>query len=909
MQTLEQRDLSLIYVNRARTLLLVTHEENGSVGSSALAIYTRRAATIDTEKLLALLRAEPSYAGQITHIRHEAKAAPSFARCTQPLSEAVGRVLSNNGINQLYSHQARALDAYARGRNVVVATSTASGKSLCYWLPIVELMTASTDSTALLLFPTKALCQDQYRACKEMFAAIGYINESYIGIIDGDTPSGERRRLLEQSRILFTNPDMLHASLLPNHARWGSFLSRLRLLVLDELHTYNGMFGSNSAHLFSRLRRVCQNYGSHPQIVACSATVANPGELAERLTGSPFELIDNDGSPHGDRTYVLWNPPATNPSPWRTRRSANVEAHELMTFLLRQGVRTITFSKAKMTAEMICRYVRQSLQDTSPQLANRVMAYRGGYVPSERRAIERRLFTGELMGISSTRALELGIDVGGLDACLIVGYPGNTAAFWQQAGRAGRREAPSLVVMIALDTPINQYIVEHPEYLFERSVESAIIEPHNPYIGIGQMRCAAYELPLEPTELEELYPDHDVVLRVLQEKNKLFAQNGRYYHIAREVPHHEVSLRGCSDATVVIQDIHTGKALGHLEKYDAGLLVHPGAVYMHQGDTYLGIQLDLEKGLALVEKKEVDYYTQPCGGTGLDHIDRCVVEKPLGQGMAYWGEVTTSFNMMGYERIPFYEMDAVSVQRQQFNGDYIQTTAVWMAPSDAVMKEAQSAGHSAVSGLKAIVYATHMVMPLFITCDTYDFWHAVGCANAPWNTMFIYEHHPFGLGFTRKAFDVLPDIMTTVHQLIDKCPCTNGCPCCVGSPLRRDTVRNVERGEGSIPSKQAALFILDRWLDGMVEIKDQDIQPCFHPNPAVNLEGELRRFLERRSEVGVSHPVRPWQEVGHAQPGKPSKTNAFAAGRRGSNLDALHKELHRRMLQGIDSPDNRRERN
>lgn len=386
---------------------------------------------MDVDGFLAAIRQSPTYRDQIVHVHEVPAREACYAPQAPPLSPAGRAMLAGMGIERLYGHQAEAAAAALVGRDVLVATGTASGKSLCYLLPIIEMLAAGPRGRALLLFPTKALCQDQYRAFAAAAKAAG-VDDVPAGVFDGDTPSAARRKLRDRGRVIFSNPDMVHSVLMAQHGRWASALAELRLLVLDELHVYNGAFGSNMANLLRRLDRLCEHYGSRPQIVACSATIANPGELMERLTGRPGPaVVQRDGSPRGRRVYVFWNPPLIRGTQWRSRRSANVEAHELMAELVRRGAATIAFSKAKMTAEMIHRYVCESLERTAPELAGKVTPYRGGYLPAQRREIERRLFAGELMGVSTTRALELGIDVGSLEASIIVGYPGTLASFYQ----------------------------------------------------------------------------------------------------------------------------------------------------------------------------------------------------------------------------------------------------------------------------------------------------------------------------------------------------------------------------------------------------------------------------------------------------------------------------------------------
>jgi len=800
---------------------------------------------MDFTQFLTDIQADPSYAGQIVYIRESPAREAQFA--STQLSSAVEAMLKSRGIDQLYTHQAQALEAVREGNNIVIATGTASGKSLCYTAPLIDMLAGDQAATALLLFPTKALTQDQFQRFNEALNKVGI--DASAGVYDGDTPSNLRRKLRDAGRVIFTNPDMLHAGLLPQHTRWAQFLARLRYLVIDELHVYNGIFGSNAANLFRRFFRLCRHYGASPQIITCSATIGNPGELAERLTGQPFQVIDDDGSPRGKRTYVFWNPPRLRGSAWRSRRSANVEAHELMAMLVQHDVRTITFSKAKMTAEMIHRYVCEKLQATTPQLAKAISPYRGGYLPEERREIERKLFSGELMGVSATRALELGIDVGGLDASLLVGYPGNLASFFQQAGRAGRATDDALVVLVGLDTPVNQYVMSNPEYLFGRPIEQAIIDPDNPFVVTGHLRCAAHEMALPDAETPLFGPHAEMALGILQDNLKVRHIGGCWYHTAKELPQHEISLRSASNANVTIEDVDTGLIIGELDKFDAPPILHPEAIYMHQSDTYRVLSLDLERMLCRVTKVETDYYTQPLGGTDVHHVDAPLREKPFGSGRAYWGEVTTHFRNWGYEKVRFYELDAISRHGVDLPHYELQTMAVWIVPPEPLMRKVVETGLDAFNGLRGIGYAARMILPLFITCDTMDFSHTVGSVNSPWNAVFIYERYPHGLGFTQKAYDLLHLILPAALRTIEDCPCEDGCPCCVGKPLRGELTWNPERGEGAIPSKSAAKMILHGLLAEGETFTD-DTSP-FH------LDHAVRRRLERMREPQTPHPIEP----------------------------------------------------
>jgi DEAD/DEAH box helicase domain-containing protein len=876
------------------------------------------ASGMDVAAFLEAIRSSPQYQGQIVYL-HEAEARGArFGDPAQPLMEPVATMLRARGIARLYSHQAEAIDHLRAGRNVLVATGTASGKSLCYLLPLLELLHVQGSNRALLLFPTKALCQDQFRAFTEAAQAAG-LGKVVAGVYDGDTPAATRRKLRDRASVIFTNPDMLHAGLMPQHARWAEFLGHLKLLVIDEIHVYTGLFGSSAANLFARFFRLCQHYhsgtvpglprallplsgpaeqsGGCPRMVACSATIGNPLELAQRLTGEPFALVEEDGSPRGRRTYVLWNPPRLRATDYRSRRSANVEAHELMAALILRGVPTIAFSKAKMTAEMIHRYVTETLAAAAPQLAAKVAPYRGGYLPEERRAIERRLFRGELLGVSATKALELGIDVGGLEASIIVGYPGTLASFFQQAGRAGRTDADSLVVLVGLDTSVNQYVMSHPEYLFGRPIERAALDPHNPFVLTGHLRCAAHELPLAPEELPRFGPHAAAALEVLQENKKVTRIGERWYHAATEIPQHEVSLRSYCDRTVLIQDADSGAVLGQMSKFDAPPILHPEAIYMHLGDTYRVLDLDLDRGLATVKRVEVDYYTQPLGGTDVHHVDHQLRERGLGAGKAYWGEVTAHFRNHAYEKVHFYSLDAISVHGLDLPTLQLETMAFWIVPPEEHMEQVRRAGLDTHSGLRAIGYATRMLLPLFITCDTLDFSHTVGSVNSPWNAVFVYERYPLGLGFTEQAYERMHEILPSVLDTIRHCPCEAGCPCCVGKPLRGYTTWNVERGEASIPSKAAAQMILELLLgDG----------PALQPAPAAEAEGErlrleraLRRRLERMREPELFHPITPKPQTEYPQPetreGLATPDVATRAERRRNFDRELRKRLGKRL--------------
>ncbi len=857
---------------------------------------------MDVQKFIDDLRKDPEYRDQIVHVHVTPSREPSYAG-TAEIPAQYRAYMQHMRIERVYSHQAAALAAVAAARDVLIATGTASGKTSCYTVPILERCMHDSASRALLLFPSKALCQDQYRAFSRVAARAGF--EGLCGVFDGDSPGELRRRLRDRGRAIFSNPDMVHAALMAQHARWADFLGNLTYLVLDELHVYNGIFGSNMALTLNRLLRLCRHYGSAPRIIACSATIANPLELAKKLTGREFVCIDRDGSPRGRRFVVFWNPPRERGSVYRSRRSANVEAQELMTRLVQRGIATITFSKAKMTAEMIHRYVVESLRRESAGLTGRVTPYRGGYLPRERREIEQRLFSGELLGVSTTPALELGIDVGMLEACIIVGYPGTLASFFQQAGRAGRREQDSVVFLVGLDTSVNQYIMDNPEYVFGRCIEQAVIDPQNPYVLLGHLRCAVHELALPKAEAAQYGPYASMALKALNENCKITSVGDRWYHAASETPQHEVSLRSYADANVVIEDIDTQEIIGEINRYDAESIVHPDAIYLHRGETCRVVELDLDKNIARVKREETDYYTQPLGGTDIHHIDNQLREKLFGTGRACWGEVTAYFNTYAFEKIHFYSLDAISLHGLELPTMVLETMALWIVPPEELMVAVRKRGLDTHSGLRGVGYATRMALPLFITCDTLDFSHTIGSVNSPWNAIFIYERYPHGLGFTERAYERLHEIMPAVYDHIAQCRCQKGCPCCVGKPLRQFTAWNVERGEAHIPSKAAALAILEGLLGDRRGLVHDDItRPGCEPGgDLLRLEQSIRRRLERMREPKVFHPITPMPQVRTVVPApeKTAELNKADVARRAERRRQFERRMHKKISRRFDS--------
>jgi len=567
---------------------------------------------MDAETFLQRLRRKRFFRDQMQHVEALPQRHAVFADVAEGLHEAVQARLQGDGISRLYSHQAEAIEKVRAGKNVVIVTGTASGKTLCYNIPIVEAVIDDPLATALFLYPTKALTQDQLRGLgrfENPDAGVNFLAGTY----DGDTPQNLRRRLRDGGNFVLTNPDMLHQGILPHHARWNRFFTHLRFVVIDEVHAYRGVFGSHLANVIRRLGRICAHYGSSPQFICSSATIANPREHAERITGRTMELVTSDGSPRGPKRFVMWNPPPLDTAArgregdWRAggdRRSPLWEAVYLMASLVGEGIQTIAFTRTRLASELIYKNCRDLLRPESRKLAESIRAYRGGYLPEERREIERQLVEREVLGVASTNALELGIDIGSLDACIIVGYPGTVASLWQQAGRAGRGLEESVVFLIAQNSPIDQYLMSHCRYLFAQSPEQAVIDPDNPHIAVDHIRCAAHELPLSDDEAGQFGPYADVVLELLEEDEAVKHIEGRWYWASSEYPAAKVNLRNIAGAVYTIQDESEGeRVIGTMDEISALSQLHTHAVYIHAGDTYFVNKLDIEQKIAFVEKR------------------------------------------------------------------------------------------------------------------------------------------------------------------------------------------------------------------------------------------------------------------------------------------------------------------
>jgi len=754
---------------------------------------------VDAARLLEAIRADNNYRDQVVHAERFPARPARYGTLREPLSEPMAEALERQGITRLYVHQAEALEAVRAGESVIITTGTASGKSLCYMVPVLETLLSEPPGRALFVYPTKALAQDQLDALGEF----GF--DLRVGSYDGDTPQAERRRLRHEAQVLLTNPDMLHVGILPQHFRWTSFLKHLRYVVLDDMHVYRGVFGSHVANILRRLIRVCRLHRADPQLVCTSATVANPAEFGRRLTGRPLRVIEDDGAPRGPRTFVLWNPPVIDRARM-ARRSPYVEASRLIALLLRRGVRTIAFTKARKITELVHRYTVDALHDT-PQLAAQVSPYRAGYLPEERREIEQRLFRGELRGVVATSALELGIDVGGLDAAILVGYPGTMASVWQRAGRAGRGREQSLAVLIALEDALDQYLMRQPAYFFGRPIEHATLDPDNPYVLAPHLRCAANEVALWSGDDAVFGPRLREVAQALEGMGDLVRRRDRWYPRSRQYPAGAVEIRSVGGETYRIVDARARRLIGTVEAARAFEQVHEGAVYLHQGEAYRVLRLDLSTRTATVEPDDSGSYTEARTLTDLS-IVHPRAERPCGGTCACFGEVLVTHQVVEYRRKQLLTDTVLSVAPLDLPEEELPTTALWIVIPQDLAAWVESQGLDLAGGIHAVEHAAIGLLPLFAMCDRWD----IGGVSYPrypdtgQATIFIYDGHRGGVGVAEKGYEVLDELLRRTLDAIRTCPCEAGCPSCIQSP---------KCGNLNTPlDKQAAVVLLQRLLDG-----------------------------------------------------------------------------------------------
>ena len=701
---------------------------------------------------------------EVAHLTTEPEREARFA----PLPEGLDpRVRDAIGVPQLYAHQRAAWDAAERGEHVMVTTGTASGKTLAFNLPVLDALARQPKTRALYLYPTKALAQDQFRTLS------GYrVPKLKPAIYDGDTPTEQRWQIRKWSNVILTNPDMVHIGLLPNHDRWGDVLANLRYVVVDEAHVYRGVFGSHVANVLRRLRRLARVYGSEPQFLLASATISNPGELGASLLGAPVTVVGDDAAPRAERTIVLWNPPLLD-SEFGLRGSALAEAARLQAMFVERGLRTLTFAKSRKAAELIHRFTAERLGDDA-----QLSPYRAGYTAQQRREIERRLSEGDLLGVSATNALELGIDVGLLDAVISVGFPGTIASLRQQWGRAGRRGS-GLAVLVASEDGLDQFFMREPEKLLGRRVEAAILDHTNPRVLAGHVRSAAYEAPLTADDAEILGSE---ALDAARHDPELKQTPAGIVWAGKEHPAARVSLRSSEPDAFSIVDGSTGAVLGVIERSRAYSTVHEGAVYLHMGESFLVRELNLNTMYAVVEPFSGNWYTQAKKDTMTQIIEPRRSEWRLGLEV-FFGEIEVTEQVVAYERRTLSSQERIELVPLELPPTTFATEAIWYLPSPHHLAELDEMPRL-LGTLHAAEHAMIAVLPLWAMCDRWD----IGGLSTNIHpetgrpTVFIYDGHPGGVGITERGFDQFEGWVADTAAMIRGCPCSDGCPSCVQSP-------------------------------------------------------------------------------------------------------------------------------
>lgn len=716
---------------------------------------------------------------------------------TKPLPESIDprirAALMNRGIENLYTHQFTAFETIRKGENIVAVTPTASGKTLCYNLPVLQAIAEDDGSRALYLFPTKALAQDQKSELNEIIAEMGVDIKSFT--YDGDTSPAIRQIVKKVGHIVITNPDMLHSAILPHHTKWVSLFSNLKYIVIDELHTYRGVFGSHVANVIRRLRRICAFYGSRPLFICTSATIANPKELAEQLTGAPMRLIDDNGAPRGRKHFVFYNPPIVN-KPLNIRKSSTVEVNQLAREFLANKIQTIVFARSRVRVEVILSHLQELVKN---DIGNKsIRGYRGGYLPKQRREIERGLRNGEILGVVSTNALELGVDIGQLQVCIMTGYPGSVASTWQQAGRAGRRHGEALVLMVASNTPIDQHIVHNPEYFFDRSPEHARINPENLIILVDHLRCAAYELPLKKDEKFGALEIEDI-LEYLVEEKVLHQTGDTFYWANQSFPASEVSLRSAAQENVVIvdqSDTANVKIIGEMDRFSAMTLLHDEAIYLHEGVQYQVEKLDWDHKKAYVREVDVEYYTDANLAVKLKVLTIDRTEKRRTASI-HFGDVVVNAMATLFKKIRLTSFENIGYGQVNLPEEELHTSAAWIeikeVDPDIEMKTLEQL-------LFGISHVLRHIVPVHVMCDRSDI-HVISQIRAEHTqlpTIFIYDHYPGGIGLAENVYKRFDEIKAAAKHLIRKCPCEDGCPSCIGTEV-----------EG-LRAKQKSIELLDK---------------------------------------------------------------------------------------------------
>jgi DEAD/DEAH box helicase domain-containing protein len=715
----------------------------------------------------------------IRSVRHEAPKPGESVSIPDSVHASLRQVLEGKGIQQLYTHQAEAFRLISEGKNVVVVTPTASGKTICYNLAVLNRLMSDPETRAMYLFPTKALAEDQLHEFQSIVDAMGSDIRAFT--YDGDTPQDARRAIRERASVVLTNPDMLHSGILPHHTRWAKLFENLRYFVIDELHYCRGVYGSHLANLIRRLKRVCEFYGSSPQFVCCSATIANPLDLAESLTESQFALVDRNGAPSGEKYFVFYNPPVVNRQ-LGIRRSYLHETRRIALELIDRGQQTLVFANNRLATEVLVTYLKDAVE-RGPLGAEAVRGYRGGYLPRERREIERKLRDAEIRAVVATNALELGVDIGGLDAVVMAGYPGSISSTWQRAGRAGRRQNTSLAVLVASSAPVDQYIIEHPDYFFGRSPEHAFINPNNLEILVNHLKCAAFELPIRDGEKFGPHSTADLC-RFLEEAGFLYHSAGAWHWTSDTYPADAISLRAVtSDNFVVIDTTGQPAVIAEVSFPTALTALHEKAIYLHEARQYQVERFDYEARKAYVRRVDCDYFTD-----AIDYTQVKVLEElgasPVSGARAAHGDVRVNRQVVGFKKIKFYTLENVGAGNLSMPEQEMHTTAFWLHfPETFLNRFPDLSPAERQSGLTGLGNALRAVASLLVMCDPRDLGVALtediaGRTFEP--NLYLYDSYPGGIGQSAPLFRMVPRLLLGASELLAACPCELGCPSCVG---------------------------------------------------------------------------------------------------------------------------------
>lgn len=774
--------------------------------------------------------------GNVTAVHRLEPRPATHADWPKALDRRLVEALQSRGITNLYTHQAQAISSVLEGNHTVVVTPTASGKTLCYNLPVLQRVLEDRASRALYMFPTKALSQDQLAELMELDAKVG--SELGVFTYDGDTPSDARRAVRTRGHVVITNPDMLHTGILPHHTRWARFFSDLRFVVLDELHTYRGVFGSHIANVLRRLQRICKFHGSNPTFILCSATIANPQEHAENLLGQPVEIVNQSGAPTGQKTVVFYNPPIISKE-LGIRRSYLSVTRRIASHFFREGVRGIIFASSRLNVEVLTRYLKDRFERTFED-EGKIRGYRGGYLPSVRREIERGLRAGKVLGVISTNALELGIDIGALELAILSGYPGTIASTWQQAGRAGRRHGESAVILVGRSDPLDQFLMQNPDYFFEASPEHARVNPENLSILLSHLKCACFEIPMEAAES---FGSANVgeLLEYLAENGVIYSAGGQFHWSDSTYPADGISLRTASPENFVVMNMEENdRVIAEVDWHSAPSTVYEDAIYLVEGRSFHVKRLDYDQRRVYVRPVDVDYYTDAITDTSVDILDGFQKNEGYGHFSYEHGEVHVAWRVSGFKKIKFDSRENVGFGDVNLPDHEMHTTSFWVTFHGPFLQSLPYRKADLIDGLTGLAYILQHVAPLYLMCDVRDLdrcigdraaafvdlgpsrvdgripvgvqeeeeelnqetWmrlgvsdgeeeprrrgghlRLVGEADAPCEpTLFLYDNFPGGIGFSPQIYDIFPSLLEHAERLLDECPCEEGCPACVGPP-------------------------------------------------------------------------------------------------------------------------------